>query len=293
LLKVRIFSLFSAQPSIRLIESADEILDYPIVEVESLGDDLFMLRERYDGSSFILVYPNDRPISLTPEIPSTEDRHHIATCNKMQCLYLSTVNYQTQKLSIGKITKNAFVSSPWIQKDQKAVTLRHLNVSFAGNVLLSWYSSDIGRCIVSIYNSSALQIQEIAEPFDIPYIEIPYIDRRLQKTDGRIVYLGAESRTEVKTGLEIDGSGGVLQKFNCRHRLEQYALDKFDRLIVWENNGHVNFLDSYLNELRSSVGQPFELSPYYMHYIHYDDVRHKLSCLTRYDAEDECTRLTI
>src|SRR6218665_4228149 len=69
-----------------------------MVEVESLGDDLFMLRERYDGSSFILVYPNDRPISLTPEIPSTEDRHHIATCNKMQCLYLSTVNYQTQKL---------------------------------------------------------------------------------------------------------------------------------------------------------------------------------------------------
>ena len=151
MLKVRIFNLFSAQPSIRLIQSADEILDYPIVEVGSLGDDLFMLRERYDGSSFLMVYPNDRPISLTTEIPSTEDRHHIAMCNKMQCLYLSTVNYQTQKFSIGKITKNTFISSPSIQKDQKAVTLTHLNVSFAGNVLLSWYSSDIGRCIVSIY----------------------------------------------------------------------------------------------------------------------------------------------
>ena len=195
MLKVVYFFYFSAEPSIRLIETTDEILDYHVEEVGPLGDELFMLRERYDGSAFLMIYPHDRPIPLTPEIPSMEKRRHIATCNKMQCLYLTTVNYQTQKFSIWKITKDndgTFLSSLWIQKDEETYMHRPLNVSVDGNVLLSWYSSDIDHRIAMIYNSSGILIRQVMEPFD------PFTDRRLQKSDGRIVFICGESRTEVQ-----------------------------------------------------------------------------------------------
>jgi len=87
--------------------------------------------------------------------------------------------------------------------------------------------------------------------------------------------------------VEIDQNDRVVERFKCRHGLENYTIDKFDRLILWDNDRTVNFLDSDLNEIYSSVALPFEMSP---RHVYYNRTRHELVCLFWFDYDDTILR---
>lgn len=264
----------------------DVVLNYRVNQVASLGSDIFLLRDDSHGTRFLWLFPQNRALQIT----GMEKLVFMVPCYSMHCLYLCLQSKLNMELTIWKLIKEetgTFTATRWLNEASipgyKSSIYGYYRMSIAsnGDVLFYWSRPNSKLSMMVVFNSNGVAIRQLSESVEVGVTVL----ERLLKPNGHIIHVYDRIVKSTDEVAELNKDYEIDKHFKFSNKISKCLLDKYERIIAFNNLGGVQCLDSEFNVLdhcipNSYIGKLIRLCA-----ACYDSDRHEIFCRSVRDYE--------